>query len=467
MIIFKKVAFYNEVLGMTSYDLLDLRTGKSVDFYSHYINKVIRDQVAARKKVQNTIDAIALDLKVFFEYVFNAQEIFFEKKLSIESTLLSEIILSYPDYLSFAHTSLPIIAKETAEVTNRSKVEKKSVNRMLSTVNGFTTASANHYEMLKVAKENNYIDIDIPPENIHDALLERKELSISERNALKEKSVMSQVVRGGARYSSTKLFKSSSSSGGTLSDYKHFPVEYIIQLLDTAPTYRDRALWALCAGAGSRISEASQLLVPDVNIITEEVHVFSYQDRIECFEGLEYKQLKSLAFKGRTTTDTFFIEPFKSIFFEAITNYLKYERPKNLKHNYLFVTLSNNYKGKPLFSAARSSLGGPIKKVQEKIKCPKKNKEGSFYTLHSLRHFYGYWLINFHITPAGVHFTEKEVQNYMGHAKISSTQKYAIVDRIIAKEKMKLANSLLENKNNIYILTDHKNKIIKSLKYGH
>ncbi|MGL6288978.1 tyrosine-type recombinase/integrase [Aeromonas hydrophila] len=69
-----------------------------------------------------------------------------------------------------------------------------------------------------------------------------------------------------------------------------------------------------------------------------------------------------------------------------------------------------------------------------------KNNIDKRYTLHSLRHFYGYWLLNFHRTADGHSFSLLEVQNMMGHANIESTKKYAVTDKIVAQEKMRLAN---------------------------
>ncbi|MFE8731005.1 hypothetical protein, partial [Aeromonas hydrophila] len=77
--------------------LLDTETGESIPFYADYLHKIISEQVANQRRSQNTIDAIAADLKVFLEYVINAQELFFEQSLKTDSTLLAEIILSYPD----------------------------------------------------------------------------------------------------------------------------------------------------------------------------------------------------------------------------------------------------------------------------------------------------------------------------------------------------------------------------------
>lgn len=468
MIKFKKVSIGVGVFGMKAYDLLDPTTGESVPFYTHYLHKIISEQVANGSQSQNTIDAIASDLKVFLEYVNNAQEAFFDEQIDTSSTLLSEIILSFPDYLALGEKSRKPIARATALRTDRKPLSKASIQRYLSTVNGFVAASAIEHERLKAAQKHALIDIDVEPKNIHKALLQRRELSITERNRLRRQSVLSQVICGGSKYTKTQLFKSTRVSSSVISDYKYFPPEHIIGLLDAAPSYQDRALWSLMLGAGLRISEASQLLVGDVDIVNENLKVFSYRDRVENFEAVSNTDLSKLSFKGRATEDAFFIEPFGSIFFESITQYLKHERPRGLTHNYLFVTNSNNGKGRPLFAASRTTRNEKFKKAQKTIGCPIK-ENGRAYTVHSLRHFYGYWLLNFHITEDGERFSLLEVQMMMGHQSISSTKKYAVTDRDIAKEKMKLANLVLQNKSTNQktdFLVSHKKDVMKALTSG-
>jgi integrase len=467
---FKKVGISIGSLGMKTYDLLDPETGQSVPFYADYLQKIISEQVANRKQSQNTIDAISNDLKVFLEYVCNAQKIFFDRKLDTTATLLSDIILSYPDYLAFGSNAQKPIARETALATSHTPIQKESANRYLSTVNGFVGASAIIHERLKEALELNLIDIDIPSENIHASLLQRRELNHSERNRLQQQSVLSQVVSGGGKYTKTRLFRASAlPKGGKGSDYKYFPISHIEALLNAAPTYRDRALWALLLGGGLRMSEAAQLLVTDVDIVNETVKVFTYRDRVECFEGVKLEDVSKLSFKGRETEEVYFIYPFNEIFFESITKYLKHERPKGLDHKYLFVTNSNRSRGRPLFATTRSNRGYALKKAQEAIGCPLKNDNGRRYTLHSLRHFYGYWLVNFHRTPAGQKFSIKEVQDYMGHALLSSTQRYAVIDKVIQREKMRLANLVLQNRSAIKdenLLLGHARQVLLDLTSG-
>lgn len=274
MIKFKKVDVHIESFGMKSYDLLHPQTAQSVPFYADYLYKLISDQVANRKQAQNTIDAVASDLNIFLEYVYNAQEIFFEQQLTINSTLLAEIILSYPDYLVLATRSQKNIARETAIALNRKTVENSTANRYLSSVNGFITASASHHERLKEAHEHGFIDIDQPSENIHASLLRRRKLSSFERSSLRGRSVIAQVVSGGGRYTNTRLFSINSTPKASNRDYKFFPIEYIESLLDAATCYRDRALWALLAGAGLRMSEASQVRIFSGTPLFKRLHLY-------------------------------------------------------------------------------------------------------------------------------------------------------------------------------------------------
>ncbi len=107
---------------MKTYDLLDPLTGESVAFYAEYLNKIIQEQISNSKQAQNSIDAQASDLHVFLEYVVNAQEIFYSRKITTNSTLLAEIILSYRDYLTLGVNSQKAIARETAAVTQRKPI---------------------------------------------------------------------------------------------------------------------------------------------------------------------------------------------------------------------------------------------------------------------------------------------------------------------------------------------------------
>ena len=432
---------------MKSYDLLDMSTGESVPSYAEFLHEIMGNQVGENRQAQNTINTVASDLKVFLEYVLNAQDFLFTNMVNTGTTYLSEIILSYPSYLSLAKNSQSKLASETAKITNRAPISVKSAARNLSTVNKFLNASSATHERNIQANTHDFINIDVEPKNIHKELLNRRKLNSSERKRLQKDSVLAQVIQGGALYAKSRLFRTPSRFSATSNkDYKHFPIDYIQPLLDNAPTYRDRALWSLLLGTGLRMSEATQVLLQDIDLVKEEVKILSYRHRIACFEGLNDKSIFNLSFKGRATEDVFFIYPFKTVFFESIEKYLKFERPYNSKHNFLFVTNGNRSKGEPLFSSSNTTQNYSFKKVQLKISCPYKDGLNKRYTLHSLRHFYGHWLINFHRTETGEKFNIEDVQYMMGHTERKSTEHYAVINKEIAKEKMRLANLVLQNK---------------------
>lgn len=470
MIKLKKISFKNTSFGMKSYDLLDISTGESVPSYAEFLHEIMANQVSENRQAQNSINAVASDLKVFLEYVLNAQDLLFKNKVSTETTYLSEIILSYPSYLSLAQNSQSKLARETAKITNRAPVKGKSVARNLSTVNKFLNASAANHERNSQANTLDFINIDVASKNIHKDLLNRRKLSTSERIRLQKDSVIGQVIRGGARYTNSILFRTPSRISSTSSkDYKHFPIDYIQPLLDNAQTYRDRALWSLLLGTGLRMSEAGQILVQDIDLAKEEVKILSYRHRIACFEGLNDKSIFNLSFKGRATEEVFFIYPFKTVFFDSIEKYLKFERPYGAKHSYLFVTNGNRSKGEPLFSSSNTTQNYSFKKVQNKISCPYKDGLNKRYTLHSLRHFYGHWLINFHRTETGEKLNIEDVQYMMGHKERKSTEHYAVINKEIAKEKMRLANLVLQNKyreNSKEFLTNQQNNVLTTLLKG-
>lgn len=65
-------------------------------------------------------------------------------------------------------------------------------------------------------------------------------------------------------------------------------------------------------GTGLRVSEATQLLVTDVDM-NETLNVFSYRNRIEVWHKKD-EDINRLSFKGRETEEAYFIYPFNKIF---------------------------------------------------------------------------------------------------------------------------------------------------------
>ncbi|MCV5275413.1 hypothetical protein OFC49_32275, partial [Escherichia coli] len=88
--------------------------------------------------------------------------------------------------------------------------------------------------------------------------------------------------------------------------------------------------------------EAANVLIEDIDIRNRKVLCVNPKTRPLAY-GNEYEAVigqtaRNMSYKGRITPETLFIEPFRTIFFNTLQDYLKYERaPLNVGHKFLFV----------------------------------------------------------------------------------------------------------------------------------
>ncbi|QXI11490.1 tyrosine-type recombinase/integrase [Pseudomonas zeae] len=199
---------------------------------------------------------------------------------------------------------------------------------------------------------------------------------------------------------------------------KAMPTEKIARFIDALPTYRDRAIACLKIASGIRSHEALQLTDDEIDIASRTVWIIS--DVSNKRVGLTAADLDKYANKGRETSETWCHEPWISWFFENLLAYTKFERLPGVGHKFCFQILHGVNKGRPLFTAHRSSLNRIFHraaKAAEIILVPGIAE-------HSMRHHYGVWCKHFAPTLAGNGFPELVVQTYMGHKSLSSTKKY-------------------------------------------
>lgn len=119
---------------------------------------------------------------------------------------------------------------------------------------------------------------------------------------------------------------------------KFFPLELILGLVERATCYRDAAIWCLLAAAGLRISEVLQLLWEDI-FSEAKVYTVNPKEREDIklsYIGLGELEINRLSWKGRRTKFTFLIEPYATMFFEALSLYMKYEYDAKARHNFIF-----------------------------------------------------------------------------------------------------------------------------------
>ena len=416
--------------GKYCYSLIHHELGLIAE-YSKYLESICDSP-------QNTIDNVAQDLKKFFEYLYAFSELSNFKDFALSSTALSSLILAFPTYLALGKDGTGIAA-EIAKITKISPTAYSTNTRILSSVRGFIKESALFHEQMLTLKKEGLIDIDVEPDTLFKELTLRRKLNQAEQKALINKSMMAGVISGGPKYIESNLFRPRGrSSDGNPYD-KAFPFNSVENVISKASTYRDLCLWALLAGTGVRGNEGTQLLLRDVNAKDRTIFIIDPEKRLPVYASCPPEWMNELDFKGREIDTTYFIEPFKTIFFDNLPKLLLERKKKKCTHEFLFITLDKGHESRPLFLSDNGTLNDVFRTAQKRIGLDEK------YTLHSLRHFYAAWCVNYIKWGTDDYgMSTSTVQKLMGHASEESTKEYAIKDTLILEATINMANALVE-----------------------
>lgn len=218
---------------------------------------------------------------------------------------------------------------------------------------------------------------------------------------------------------------------------KSFPLDKIGELISSATSHRDAALWALIGATSLRASEALQVLWCDISFKYRQVYAVNPTERENfdhAYRGVSASQIDRLAWKGRTTKHTLLLEPYGDMFFEQLELYLKYEYQGGAAHNFVFQSKD----GYPLcFCDYGSVVVEPFARAAEKVLGAKSDPYRL--KLHSLRHSYCFYMKNFVEHTDGVGLTDYEIMALTGHADIASVARYAIVSLKALNEKLAVA----------------------------
>ncbi|MDH0640973.1 site-specific integrase, partial [Pseudomonas sp. GD03860] len=222
-----------------------------------------------------------------------------------------------------------------------------------------------------------------------------------------------------------------------------FPIDRCKELIESAPSARDKMLWSLLAATGARISEALTMLNEDVRVDIDpafnRVMIIDPDTRRNVLiKYISAAQLNDLPHKGRAHPETFLIEPFVSMFWIALDEYRAEMRAQRLmapvRHDFLVRSLVD---GEPMHNSYQALYERFHKAALKLTQRP--------YGFHSLRHMYGYYLVN-HCPNPNPHSHRKfglelsMVQQFMGHALIKTTKRYARQDAHLLQAAMAAAN---------------------------
>lgn len=428
-----KTEYDDLVLGGKSYCLTNRETIEAVPFYTEYLNDLKR-----KGTPPNSIDSYRGDLYIFYSYLAVASELIVDLEPNITAPLV-DLLGAFPEFLVLGKNSHSQLIQQTSNVLGWKPVGNRTKNRILSTLNNLLAASASYQKIQQELTNLGLLETICSPDIFAEQVLQKRKLSSFEKKALLHKSFLAGCIAHGPQLlkSSFYNFKKAEDTSSDLPS-KAFPIENCLELINNATSLRDQALWSLLLGTGIRVSEAFCLLSTDIDVANKKVYINDPNKRIAQYP-IKSGRVAKLPFKGRQTNETYFLEPFRSIFFDALRAYMKNERPET-SHKVLFVTNANNDKGSPLYFASNNSaLNKQFKKAAEKV--------GILgYAPHSLRHTYGVIALNFIPTSDGYGLPLKTVQEFMGHSSINSTAQYAVKDETIKRAELENFNKLVTNK---------------------
>jgi integrase len=263
-----------------------------------------------------------------------------------------------------------------------------------------------------------------------------------ERERFRQNSVMGGVVRIKSKLLRPKGLRSAIRGGKQVDlENREFPIHRFSHLLTQTRSHRDKALWSLLAGGGIRVSEACNIRMSDFDPVTGEIWVIDPELRRF---GREMTDRQRLRFKGRTMSRVYLYEPLKSVFWSALSQYLKLEYVATGDHDYLFQKIDGQGRGDPLLYASDTALQKQFKKAVQRAEVPGPPEFIEYvWTLHSLRHAYGVYMLNYIPVPGGPGLLLSEVNTLMGHSDINTTAKYARHDKLILEARIEAADHLI------------------------
>lgn len=377
----------------------------------------------------NTISAYGQHVARFLNYTHQAISIY-SGELNINAW--QEIVGSYGSYLLYGIEADDHIARQLAK---KNKKTRKTNIRSMSVIE---TAIV-HYIELGELEQFNKDDVYIHPMFPR----EFRKLSTFAFEQRKNGSFFGGLIsedHQSKQTSSVNIF-SYHKKGVTHSQTRFFPYKHIIEFINSASCYRDKCLYALLAASGCRIHEALQITLDNISLDDLSISLIDYRDNMSSFVGLTTREKSMLAWKGRATSITFLIEPYKSLFFEHLENYFRHERNGIVNHRFIFQNRNNN---RPYFTSSRQAIINAFKRNLMKISI----NDISGLSPHSLRHSYARYTLNYiPLSDGGFGLPLAWVKVLLGHSHISSTEVYAKTDEDILISTIAHSNQAMFNHN--------------------
>ncbi len=390
--------------------------------------------IATKAYSKQTLDSYLGHIARFIEFLYAAFLVGWKKGVTVDL-----ILNTYEEYLIAPLTTSDDFAYQIAQRTGRTdSCGIGSLGVIESALTAFLKGSS---EVLAKGIDDCVFTAYVQEIIIIDGISESRQLRASRKFTSYISDTPSKRKRKKNRlFSRTKIRRFGNPD--PIRDDQHFPFDKIEQLIYSGETSRDRALYALLAALGCREHEALQIRLKDIKFLKREIYLVDPHTR-HC-AGITEDEARRLNWKGRSTSQTYFLEPWGDIFWAEVSAYMKNERIKESSHDFLFQTLSGPTCGRPLFTSDRSSRNKAFHR--HAATCGVTLPTGT--AIHSLRHSYGVYALNYHPRRDGsMGFELATVAKMLGHSDIFNTKKYAKKDRSLivadlqyARERMHMAD---------------------------
>nr|WP_314860196.1 tyrosine-type recombinase/integrase [uncultured Undibacterium sp.] len=441
--------------GVTSYKLLG-PTGE-IRVYTVFSDTLLTSPF-------NTRRTYCQHLADFFDYLFEAGFHLLsegEARLALTKFELRTIIECWHDYLVIGAASGKELVRLVTTTLPRRLCDSSTSSKKHAALRSFLALSeqlrAEASELVSIGMLISKVEYDVSP--LFNEINSIIKVSGKEKAAQMHNSMLAGVIhsRDIATRKATILHVS---PGQPYDPSSAFPLEIAQKFIDALPTYRDKALYSLYAASGCRSSEGLQLLLEDIKIDTTDpsrnkVLLVDPKHRKNhpSYLALTAMERDRLSWKGRETSEAFLIEPFASMFFSYLQEYLRKEYYPHNRHSFVFQILKSGVaRGQPYFLASAQSrqqifdTAARVVGVPESVSGP-----------HSFRHAYGTYLLNYfplggdkYGLPMGI------IRVMMGHKSLSSTEKYAMHDRDLINVRISLANILLYRSGSVRSFVEQK-----------
>ncbi|MFG6517538.1 tyrosine-type recombinase/integrase [Sulfitobacter sp. 1A13368] len=405
--------------------LLD-NAGGSVQAFDLFVNSLIREGLSP-----STVTTYSNHIASFLDYLTEAKVFGFpSRQLELQAAIKGYL----PARLAGANArgDFDIISRK---ILGQKRLTKAAAKNHATAINKFILESEGHALHLQQIEEWEGSISEGPSKQVFQETTRQR--SGAEIKRIYQSSMMVNVMNHHPKVARGKIVKVSGKDNSPNRD-KDFPAEYILSLLDCASCARDEALWALSAGTGVRPHEALLLEMDHIDFERRKVVVEDPDNRR--FASQMPDELRR-RWKGRAVSETYFIPILRDRFFQTLERYIRTEYMPVPNQSLVFQQLRGDRS--PYIGVADKnriqSFKRAVRRVQKRL--PSEDARLTGLTPHSLRHFYGTFMLNY--VPLGNNqygLRPVEVQRLMGHEQLISTLKYARQDKLALDAKILLMN---------------------------